>query len=89
MRFAHLLAFGYVDVHTTGDLAGPRQVQLQIARDRADMEPDTRQDLPNRIADALVHASPRIGWTVSGELGPSLEVLLDETGPGHVELVDL
>jgi hypothetical protein len=60
-------------VAVTGDLAGPREVLLQIACDRADMEPDTWQDLPNRIADALVHAFPRIGWTISGKLGPSLK----------------
>ncbi|MFF8786677.1 hypothetical protein [Streptomyces sp. NPDC015125] len=77
---------GYVDVRTTGDIAGPRQVLLQIACDPVDMEPDAWQELPNRIAGALVDA--RIGWTVSGVLGPSLNaLLLDEVE--HVELIDL
>ncbi|MFJ7263254.1 hypothetical protein ACIQV2_24180 [Streptomyces globosus] len=60
-------------------------MQLQISCDPLDLEPDTWQDLPNRIAGALYGA--RIGWTVSGELGPSPEALLDDVE--NVELVEL
>ncbi|MFH8257579.1 hypothetical protein [Streptomyces roseolus] len=76
---------GYVDVHTVGDLAGARGVELRISCDPLDMGPDTWQNLPNRIAGALIGA--RLGWTVAGEAGPSLHSLLDEAD--HVELIDL
>ncbi|MFB7836188.1 hypothetical protein [Streptomyces sp. NPDC056056] len=79
---------GYVDVRTTGDTAGPRKVLLQISCDPLDMEPDTWQDLPNRIAEALIHASPRIGWTVGDVMGPSLDALLDGADD-NVALIDL
>ncbi|GAA2720541.1 MULTISPECIES: hypothetical protein [Streptomyces] len=76
---------GYVDVRTTGDLMGSRQALLQISCDPLDMEQDDWQELPDRIAGALVAAE--IGWTVPGDLGPSLDALLDEVE--HVELIDL
>ncbi|MFD6334906.1 hypothetical protein ACFWGI_35760 [Streptomyces niveus] len=46
----------FVDVSTTGDLAGAREVELRVSCDPLDMEPDTWQDLPNRIAAALLGA---------------------------------